>query len=354
MLRAVVIGAGSIGREYALRHLVASLGVEVVAVVDANLDLARTLANDVAYQRAGGEVYGSKYREQVHKDGISVDLLPQVAYAASLQEVSFAADMVYIGTPPNSHAALTMQALEMGKHVLLEKPLAISGSDGLRIVEAAEQAKSNGQHVAVNIGMRYNQAILKLKSLISTHGAIASMSLRLLFQQWPRAWQEQPWVAQRAEGGPMREVGTHWLFGILELLDHPVCSDVSCSVIYPCDLCLCELSVTGSFTLQPPACRAVPVEVQVQSVSEEAQLLQKDIYELYVCYEDGSSYVLYDFTRLRAENGREVNVDGDYGRQACVRELVKAITGEKSANIVTAAHANNALLLLNKILKIDG
>ena len=151
----------------------------------------------------------------------------------------------------------------------------------------------------------------------------------------------------------MREVGTHWLFGILELLNHAACTQVTCEVAYPEQARLCEVSVLGSFALQTAGAAAVTVELDVQSVSSEAQQLKKDIYELYVCYEDGNSYVLYDFTRLRDGSGAEVKVDGDYGRQACVRELIRAIAGEEDANIVTPLQANNALMLLNRILGIS-
>jgi predicted dehydrogenase len=49
-------------------------------------------------------------------------------------------EAVAIATPPGTHAELALRCLEAGRHVLVEKPLARSYEDGLRMVEAAEAA----------------------------------------------------------------------------------------------------------------------------------------------------------------------------------------------------------------------
>lgn len=48
-------------------------------------------------------------------------------------------EIVYIATPHNSHAELTIKALENGKHVLCEKPMALSYRDAERMVEASKK-----------------------------------------------------------------------------------------------------------------------------------------------------------------------------------------------------------------------
>lgn len=47
-------------------------------------------------------------------------------------------DMVYIGLPPGLHYEWTMKALERGKHVLVEKPVANNAEDARRMFEYAE------------------------------------------------------------------------------------------------------------------------------------------------------------------------------------------------------------------------
>lgn len=48
-------------------------------------------------------------------------------------------DIVYIATPHNLHAELSIKALENGKHVLCEKPLALSYKDAVRMIEASRK-----------------------------------------------------------------------------------------------------------------------------------------------------------------------------------------------------------------------
>lgn len=63
---------------------------------------------------------------------------------------------VSICTPPATHADLAVAALEAGKHVLVEKPLATSLAGADRIVEAAERT---GGRVGVNYVLRYTPLV---------------------------------------------------------------------------------------------------------------------------------------------------------------------------------------------------
>jgi len=54
------------------------------------------------------------------------------------------ADVVVVATPPASHAALSIQALSSGRHVLCEKPLAMTMEEARRMLEAARSA---GRHL---------------------------------------------------------------------------------------------------------------------------------------------------------------------------------------------------------------
>src|SRR5579864_531574 len=65
---------------------------------------------------------------------------PSLRAASGLGEILEDASIgaVVIATPAETHRQLAVAALAAGKHVLLEKPLAHTPEDGLKIVEAAE------------------------------------------------------------------------------------------------------------------------------------------------------------------------------------------------------------------------
>lgn len=72
-------------------------------------------------------------------------------------------DAVIIATPAQLHAAMCLKAIAAGKHVFVEKPLALSVADGEQIAEAAD---SKGVSVFVGHLLIYHPGIKKLRSLI--------------------------------------------------------------------------------------------------------------------------------------------------------------------------------------------
>ena len=64
-----------------------------------------------------------------------------------------AIEVVHIVTPPDQHAEMAVAALEAGKHVFVEKPLATTNADASAILAAA---KKSGKLAGVNFVMRYN------------------------------------------------------------------------------------------------------------------------------------------------------------------------------------------------------
>jgi len=78
---------------------------------------------------------------------------------AALPEV----DAVIIATPPSSHYALGMRAIEAGKHVLIEKPLAASLPEARALVEAAAAA---GTVLMPGHTFLYNAAVHKLRDVV--------------------------------------------------------------------------------------------------------------------------------------------------------------------------------------------
>jgi predicted dehydrogenase len=72
-------------------------------------------------------------------------------------------DAVIVATPTSTHAELSLAALEAGKHVLCEKPLAFTTGECDRVIEAAETA---GRILMVGHTFIFNPAVRRMKELV--------------------------------------------------------------------------------------------------------------------------------------------------------------------------------------------
>ncbi len=136
-LRVGVLGAGAWARHAHLPGYARDPRCQVIAIADPQLPLAQEAAQefDIA------NVYAS-HRDIVGRDDI---------------------DMVDVCTPSHTHFELAWAALEAGKHVLCEKPVAFDFRDTGR---AAELARSKGLKTKVGFTFRYSPAMQYMKELI--------------------------------------------------------------------------------------------------------------------------------------------------------------------------------------------
>lgn len=72
-------------------------------------------------------------------------------------------DIVSVATPPNTHADLAIRAMRAGKHVLVEKPLALSVADAREIERVANET---GRVATVNFVLRYNRIVEILREIV--------------------------------------------------------------------------------------------------------------------------------------------------------------------------------------------
>ncbi len=90
---------------------------------------------------------------------------PGINFAASLDEVLDDVDAVIVATPPASHFELARQALEAGRHTLVEKPLTTNVAEADVLVKLAD-----ARHVNLMVGhtFEYNAAVWKLKEIVDS------------------------------------------------------------------------------------------------------------------------------------------------------------------------------------------
>jgi predicted dehydrogenase len=129
-LRAGVIGVGHLGQHHA--RLYASLpGARLVGVVDQAVDRAKVVAD-----RHGVPAYA----------GLS-DLLAHV-------------DVVSVAVPTSQHHAVAKACLAAGKHVLVEKPIAVTPAEAHELVELA---KAKGCRLQVGHSERFNPVMQTMR-----------------------------------------------------------------------------------------------------------------------------------------------------------------------------------------------
>lgn len=180
-----VIGTGFIGPAHieALRRLPHT---EVVALADIDEETARSKANAL-----GIEEYYGDYRKLLENEKIR---------------------SVHICTPNYLHYEMAKAALNAGKHVLCEKPLATKVKEAEELVELAEaKGLANGVHFNV----RYYPLMRQVKNMVHQGelGRIFSVHGSYL-QDWLFYDSDYNWRLEPALSGTSRavaDIGSHWM-----------------------------------------------------------------------------------------------------------------------------------------------
>ncbi|MPY91790.1 MAG: gfo/Idh/MocA family oxidoreductase [Acidimicrobiia bacterium] len=90
-------------------------------------------------------------------------VFPNATSFGSLDDSLDSVDAVIVATPPRSHRSIGLAALQAGKHVLVEKPLAASSADAEELVEAAEAL---GLVLMVGHTFEHNAAVWRLRDAV--------------------------------------------------------------------------------------------------------------------------------------------------------------------------------------------
>jgi len=180
-----IVGAGFIGPAHveALRRLP---GVEVLALAGADAASARSKA-----ERLGIGLSFGDYRELLAREEIEV---------------------VHVCTPNHLHYRMTRDALEAGKHIVCEKPLAVEAREARELVELASARRRVN---AVHFNVRYYPLMRQLKRMVEKGemGRIFSIHGSYL-QDWLFYETDYNWRLEPKLSGPSRaiaDIGSHWM-----------------------------------------------------------------------------------------------------------------------------------------------
>jgi predicted dehydrogenase len=121
-------------------------------------------------------------------------------------------DVVHLTTPNHLHYSQVKQALAAGKHVVCEKPLAMTSKESAELLTLAD---ASGLVHCTNFNMRFYPQVQQAKALVrnGTLGAVWNVHGGYL-QDWlllPTDWN---WRLDPDKGGELRavgDIGSHWL-----------------------------------------------------------------------------------------------------------------------------------------------
>jgi len=122
-------------------------------------------------------------------------------------------ELVDVCTPGSSHAEISIAALEAGRHVLCEKPLANTVEEARAMAAAADRAAAQGVRAMVGFNFRRVPAVALARELVAAgrlgairHVRAAYLGSHLLDPEFPLLWRLQ---AEQAGSGALGDLGAH-------------------------------------------------------------------------------------------------------------------------------------------------
>ncbi len=204
-LRVALIGCGRVAYSHvrAVRHLSADL--ELCGVADTEMARAQALL-------AGGRRRGNRQHQTAR------------AYTDYHEMLSTEQpDIVAITTPSGTHAAMGIDSMRAGAHLVMEKPLTLS------LVEADQllvEAESLGKYIAVGHKFRYVPLMRELHDAV-TAGLIGEILQGRVHVRWGHDQAYYDLAAWRGtwtlDGGALMNQSIHGLDLLLWLMDSPAC-----------------------------------------------------------------------------------------------------------------------------------
>jgi predicted dehydrogenase len=177
-----IIGLGNIAHQFA-QELINITDAELLGVASRNLDKAHQFAAQYNVAKA----YGS-YDEIINNAEI---------------------DILYIATPHNSHAEITIQALQNNKHVLCEKPIALHYNDAVQMIETA---RKHNKFLMEAFWTRFNPSLREVLQKVK-NGEIGEINyINADFAFVSKNLQQGRMVELALGGGALMDIGVYPLF----------------------------------------------------------------------------------------------------------------------------------------------
>lgn len=284
-LRVAMIGYGFMGAAHSQGWRVAPRFFDLPAKPEMTVVVGRNAeAVEAAREKWGWQESATDWREVIARDDI---------------------DLVDIVTPGDSHAEIAIAALEAGKHVLCEKPLANSATEAAAMAAAAERAAAQGVRAMVGFTYRRVPATTFARDLVAAGrvGDVRQVRAEYL-QDWlvdeesPLTWRLDK---ERAGSGALGDIGAH----AVDLAE------------YITGLKLASVSGILETVVADRPVMAESVGLSGTSGSERGPVTVDDV-ALFTGRFEGGALGQFEATRFRTgrKNGLRVEISGSRGSVA--------------------------------------
>ena len=199
-----VIGCGRAALELHLPTLARIEEAEAVAIADAD-----PAALSAAAERFGIQARSADYRELLGDERV---------------------EAVCIAGPSGLHAEMALAALDAGKHVLVEKPLALSLEDCDRLVE---RAQATGLRTMVGFNLRWHRHVRRARDLIQGGGLGTVRMLTSTFVSGSLVGDVPSWRTELAHGGGLLPLQAVHHFDLWAFLLGGGVEEISCTTSDP-------------------------------------------------------------------------------------------------------------------------
>jgi scyllo-inositol 2-dehydrogenase (NADP+) len=189
-LRVVLAGYGLAGASFHARLVAATDGLELAAVVTRDPERRAQLAHD-------------------HPHAVAVD---------ALEDALDDADLVVVASPNRFHVPLARAAIDAGRHVVVDKPLAVTAAQARELAAAAQAA---GVVLAPFHNRRWDDDFLTLRRAVAEDRFGPVLRLESRFDRWRPSIREGAWRegGDPADGGGLLlDLGSHLVDQAVRLL----------------------------------------------------------------------------------------------------------------------------------------
>ncbi len=233
-------------------------------------------------------------------------------------------NLIVISTRHDSHAELTRLALASGKHVFVEKPLALNDAELDNVIEAAADAKG---HLMVGYNRRFSPLALKAKEFFGDQRPPLSIVYRVNAGRVPRAhWTQDP----REGGGRIVGEVCHFI-DLMQFLTGALPASVFAEAVGSGGEGISEDSVFITLQFDDGSNGVIAY------LAEGDRSLPKEHIEIFG---EGKTFVIEDFQKGIAHAGGRRKVDelrrGDKGQALQARTIQAVAAAEMTAPISLA------------------